>query len=341
MVPRQQVIDYISSNIRSGYDIPSIRSRLIASGYEPAEISAAIDVVKSGKTSVTTRSHTHMFVTLGIAMVAFMLIATTALVFFQQGSDSPLGSVISGSSLDKPSTTTQKPTTSGSSTTNKPSTTPTTSKPASNSGSTTGSSNFQGTTNVRDTIPSIDYGTGASQSTLTTRLAIENKVNQLASSKPDEAVTLCDQINTVAGKYSCINTVAQVSEQSKYCTLISDVDSADACLTSLALKEVESVELCKQITSEIRFRQCVSIYNYQTQLETVQKAAIEVEALALADAPVPTNEQMIDAYTVPFAESTSTTVTGTTTTQTTTQTEQTVEETPQEEVIVDPSQETS
>lgn len=338
MVPRQQVIDYISSNVRSGYDIPSIRSRLIASGYEPSEINAAIDVVKSGKTSTVPRSHTHMFVMLGIAMVGFMLIAGTALVFFQQGSDSPLGSAISGSSFDKPSTTTNKPTTTSSSTTNKPSTTTTTSKPASNSGSTTGSSNFQGTTNVRDTIPSIDYGTGASQSTLTTRLAIENKVNQLASSKPDEAATLCGQINTAAGKYSCINMVAQVSEQSRFCTLISDVDSADACLTSLALKEVETVELCKQITSEIRFRQCVSIYNYQTQLDTVERAATAVQSQPLADAP--TNEQMLDAYTVPFAESTTTTSTTITQTTTEVESEQTVEETPQVEVI-DPSQETS
>lgn len=332
MVPRQQVVDYISQNIRSGYDITSIRSRLIASGYAPAEVNAAIDLVESGKTRVPGHSNGNFFILLIIGIVGFLLVGGTALLFFKQAGDTPITSVNSNSNFNPPTKTTN-PSTSKPSTTNKPSTTSTTTKDSttdSDSTTNSGSSNIQDSTTNRDSIPTIDYGNSNSQSTLTTRLAIENKVNQLAASRPDEAASLCTQINTVAGQQSCLNNVAQASEESRFCTQISDVDAADTCLTSLALKQAEDANLCKLMKSEIRVRQCALLYDAQVQNDIVQKAAANVQTPALAKTPTLSDEQLVDAYsvdldTIATQGSTSTTVETTqeTVTQTTVTTGQT------------------
>ena len=319
MVPRQQVIDYISSNLRGGYDLPSIRSRLISSGYEPAEINAAIDVIRSGKTSAGRHAHLGTYTILAIAIIGFLLIGGVATVFFRQASqtsafsDSGSGSSSFSNSGVSSAGNNGNVAGVGSSQSSQSASSSASSSSATSAGGSTTSGNAAGTSSFANSgsssgssstadssgrsIPAVDYGSSSTDANtaLTTRLAIENKVNSLAASQPAAAAQLCGQINTVAGQDSCFNTVAQNSEQSQFCTQISDSDAADACLTSLALKQVEDVNLCKQMKSEIRFRQCVLLYDSQSQLDTVQKAAADVQTAPALSAPQQPLSSDIDA----------------------------------------------
>jgi len=322
MVPRQQVLDYISSSLRSGYDLPSIRSRLIASGYEVGEINAAIDLIRSGKTSVGGHSRTGTYAILAIAIIGFLLIGGVATVFFNQSSQTPIIPTGDGSSAFAHSTATNSGNsgTSGDSTSadNTIGSTGTSSNGVkTNTGSSASSASSSGSTALSGVspgrnIPQIDYSSTATDSSLETRFAIENKVNSLAVSQPDAAAQLCGKINTIAGQQSCLNTVAQQSEQSKFCTQISDNDSADICLTSLALKQVEDVNLCNQMNSDIRRRSCVLLYDSQSQLDTLQKSAANVQTPALS-AP-PSQSDLEAGYSVNLDDVATTTVDNSTST---------------------------
>ena len=316
MVPRSQVVDYISSNLHSGYDLSSIRARLISSGYEPSEINAAIEFIKSGKDVHDSHSK-GTFTLIAIIMVGFLFVAGVATVFFNQQNQSPLpnsptttfnpatsastGSGAYGGASNSGQNTPSSATNTGG---NNPGTgtalSPTTTRTTPLSGSGTG----------RNSIPSVDYSTPTENDQLATRLAIENKVNSLAASQPDQAATLCTQINTIAGQQSCLNTVAQISEQSRFCTQITDSDAADSCLISLALIHAEDNNLCKQIQSEIRFRQCILLYGTQSQADTLQKAVTQVQA-AQPLAQQEQNQSQLEApYTTDFDNAISNPATG-------------------------------
>jgi hypothetical protein len=292
--------DYVIQYLQLGYDLQSIRQSLLNSGYAIEQINAAIDYALAQSQSRSAKrafsqaysqtaqgqgfSRTQLifgFKPLQLIILIFVLliIAGFAIAFVQLTSDSwqnptlnqPLNQQnqqqggSSQNSLGSSNGTTQVRNSSQSQTGQGSQTTSTADLDAkyglggANSG---GSTNFGSISNSgqSNTVQILQELYDDETQRRLTRIEIEEKVDALSLTNPDDASILCQQILTSAGKFTCLSKVAILSQTPKYCAMIDDLAAKDTCYMNFPIKELGDVKLCDFVQNSVKKTSCIELY---------------------------------------------------------------------------------
>ncbi len=268
--------DYISQNLQLGYDARSIKESLLQSGYEESQINAALDYVIAAQNTAqnpfsqntnlarNSTKHTISKKILIIASILFLLIitATLAVFFFQQSPTvAPPPRVDYGSAGDiaDQAPAPSRPNTSGSTQTTRPTQSQNINDPIPYT------PNPESQARAQQIQQQFEYKADL------TRLEIDEKVNQLASSVPQEATQYCDMITTRAGRFACFSKVALQSADPEYCELIDDQNSRDSCYIRFPINDLGDTQVCDLIVSQYNKENCLRLYDNMAYYEQIQR----------------------------------------------------------------------
>jgi len=280
MAPNPQLINYIVQYTNLGYSPQSIKQSLLQSGYTPVQIDEAFSVVsKSHYGSVRQQGPnvtTPNLAIIGMLVIGVLLLALGGGLLFQSLNPTSISEPRSDVpiSLEPVRTPTQpqQPQT-------QPSQTPRTTSQPPTSPQTPTSAQTQ-------PVSTASFDSSAQLS----RLQIDQQVDALKATRPQDAIALCKKIDRVAGEYGCYAKVALASKSPSYCELILDAESKDGCYVSLAIQTIGDSSLCAKISNEYKQRSCVELYNIDQTLEFVEPVEQSLPAFA--------TESSVDFYTI-------------------------------------------
>jgi hypothetical protein len=291
--PDQQLIDYISKNLNLGYDQQSITQTLLSSGYSQQQVNAAFDYLYAqshyGAQQRASYSPGGHFGSKPIALyvmigVGILLAVVSGVLLFADSSSSPSTGFEVQSPRDQPQTSLQ----------DTPTTPVVTDDPVVENERNTQTSNTP--TTPTDTQPSQTDSTQTTTTTITTptqqatlsggeltRLEIDQEVDKIAATKPQEALQLCAQILAQGGRSNCIIKVALESEQPSVCEELNDDFVRDTCYMNFAIEEIGSIQsVCANVQDQFKQRNCVLLFNNFAESEDAIQAQEAIEQLPLA-----------------------------------------------------------
>ena len=274
-----------------GYDLNSIKNSLLQSGYTSQQVNAAIDYISAqqqhqgtntkswSQTTTTSPNNSKIFMILGVLLVLAIGVGIFA--------------ILPDSTAKQPYVQPPNPST----------------QPSYNEPDEIPEMPENPRTPQLDEIqrqPVIPVQTvNRNTNTRLSRLEIDETVSEIAATKPDEAIELCNQIITRAGTFTCVTKVAVESQDYQYCQNINDVSAKDTCFMNFALNEIGDEAVCQKIANEYKKESCFNLYDIQAQLaqiENVPQLTDEeiTRAIAAAELSKPTDEELREAATVEF-----------------------------------------
>ncbi|MFT7615801.1 MAG: hypothetical protein ACI8Y7_000626 [Candidatus Woesearchaeota archaeon] len=307
--PDSTLIAYIQRNLQRGYSMQVIEATLFKSGYDPKAVRTAADYVFASKTykganpytqtnvrpmGGTTRNPAHMVLIVVIILAAVLIIAATVLLF-TSGADS----------VDVPETTSAFD-----------DTTPNSDDTSSPGDSGSGSAQ---TINFNDQPGGTTSG-GSNQNDLTVEFAsgtlttgqILDQVRAIGANNPQQAASLCAQIESDSASFNCYATLALLAKDTAYCGPITDTQTRDSCYVELVIRDVASENTCDLVVNEFSKRSCKQLFGLsqtitaetetrQTFVAPIIEEPEEAPFVTVLYGDTEIDEELADAARVQFA----------------------------------------
>jgi hypothetical protein len=287
----QSLINYIWSYLQQGYDAEAIRSALLNQGYDEKSIDAAFSVVYESsayhgqvrKRPVQQEQRgwrlTKAEVVAGaLLLLGIVIIAALAFAMFNTSSEAPGPSETYVPPPNNTVEEVQEP----------PAQTHIPKVPPEE----IIIDNETINEDVDNSEPVEEQPLQESPGSLS-RLQIDQRVDDLASSDPIAAAQYCPQIITQNGKNSCYARVAHLSGQSQFCVQVSTEKERDFCYLQFAIDGLGTQEICTSINDVYRRESCLQLLLLQEELDASEQRMDEDVPVYYADEVMP-EEVLVD-----------------------------------------------
>jgi hypothetical protein len=276
--------EYVVRYLQLGYDLQSIRQSLLSSGYSIEQINAAIDYAYAqnsygdatqngqftqGNYGNAQRTTSKVKISLnrmqiGVLVLVFLVLIGFAIAFFNLSSDpisqTPVYNTITNPSADTSLTGAGESSSSISTSSSSPSSLSEKYDSLLRGDGTTSSTGSISNNNNPNSVQVLQEVFDDENQRRLTRLEIDERVEKLSATKPDDASILCQQIQTSAGRFTCLSKVAIISLNPKYCAMIDDFAAKDSCYMNFPIKELGTVAICEFIQNQVKKNSCIELY---------------------------------------------------------------------------------